>query len=305
MKGAESMLAINGDNAEGRVFRPPSEAKSLILRVTVGCAHNACTFCGMYRDVAFRTRPLTEIKRLIDLAARHYSEQRRIFLADGDALVLKTDKLLEIMRMLQEAFPKLSRITCYGGPRDILRKTPEELAALKRAGLQIIYMGIESGDDDVLDRVAKGASAEEMIAAGRRVIAAGMKLSAMVILGLGGKELTKRHALNTARVINAINPTMLSALTLMLHEGTLLRQAADRGEFIPLSTYEFMAELKLMVSKINVSSPCIFRSNHASNFLPLAGTFPKDKDRLLANIDAAAEYFKNRINPAYNNIESY
>lgn len=289
------------DTAEGMVFRPPSEANSLILRVTIGCSHNACTFCGMYRDVAFRARPQEEVAALITKAARLYPDQRRIFLADGNALVLKTDRLLEIMNMLHAAFPKLSRITCYGGPQDIIRKSPEELAALKKAGLQIIYLGIESGDDAVLADVCKGATAEEMIAAGRKVLDAGIKLSAMVILGLGGKAHTTEHALNTARVVSAINPTMLSALTVMLHDGTPLRQAADSGKFLPLSPYELMQELKLMVENIHVTTPCIFRSNHVSNFLPLAGTLPQDKTALLEDIDQVLEHFKHRTKPTYNN----
>ena len=289
------------DNAEGMVFRPPSEARSLILRVTIGCAHNECTFCGMYRDVKFRVRPMTEIAALISQAARYYPDARRVFLADGDALVLKNDKLLEIMKMVTDAFPKLQRITCYGGPKDILRKTPEELEALKKAGLQIIYLGIESGDDEVLADCRKGATAEEMIAAGQRVVASGIKLSTMVILGLGGREKSMQHALNSAKVVSAINPTMLSALTLMLQEGTPLRAAADRGEFHPLSPFELLQELRLMLENINVTSPCIFRSNHVSNFLPLAGTLPQDKEQLLIDTDTVLARFKNKTTPTYNN----
>jgi len=293
------------DNAEGMVFRPPSEAKSLILRVTIGCSHNACAFCSMYRDVKFRTRPTEEITALISQAARHYPTLRRVFLADGNALVLKTDKLLDIMRQLHEAFPKLSRITCYGGPQDILRKTPEELVALKNAGLQIIYLGIESGDDEVLETICKGATGADMIAAGQRVMASGIKLSAMVLLGLGGKERTTQHALNTAKAVSAINPTMLSALTLMLHEGTPLRKAADNGDFLPLSPYELLLELKLMMENIDVANHCIFRSNHVSNFLPLAGTLPQDKQQLLSDIDQVLEHFKNKTTPTYNNTGAF
>lgn len=288
------------DNAEGMVFRPPSEANSFILRVTIGCSHNSCTFCGMYRDVRFRARPREEVMALIHKAARYWPDTRRIFLADGNALVLATDRLLEIMRTLRSAFPKLTRITCYGGPQDILRKTPAELAALKEAGLQIIYLGIESGDDAVLAAIRKGATAAEMTAAGRRVMDAGIKLSTMVILGLGGRAGSREHALGTARVVSAVSPTMLSALTLMLHEGTPLREAADRGDFKPLSPYELLQELKLMLENIEVSRPCIFRSNHVSNFLPLAGTLPHDKRQLLADTDEVLEAFKEQTAPTYN-----
>ncbi len=288
------------DNAEGMVFRPPSEANSFILRVTIGCAHNRCTFCGMYQDVAFRMRSYPEITRQIDYAARVSPQLRRVFLADGNALCLQTDLLLRIMADLKQAFPKLSRVTCYGGPNDILRKSPAELEALKAAGLQMIYLGIESGDDEVLASVCKGVNAASMVEAGQKVISAGIKLSAMVILGLGGKERSTQHAIHSAEVVNAINPTMLSALTLMLHEGTPLRAAADRGYFQPLSPYEFVLELKEFVSRLDVSQPCIFRSNHSSNMLPLAGTLPGNKPELLAQIDYALRVLRAETTPTYN-----
>jgi radical SAM superfamily enzyme YgiQ (UPF0313 family) len=294
------------DNVEGVVFRPPSEAKSLILRITVGCSHNACTFCGMYKGVQFRVRSQDEVMALIHKAARYYPDTRRVFLADGNALALSNEKLLPVMQKLHEAFPKLARITCYGGPKDILNKSVEELTALKTAGLQIIYLGIESGDDETLSYVNKGATSDQMIAAGQKVIAAGIKLSAMLILGLGGKKWTEQHALNSARVVNAINPTMLSALTLMLHSGTPLRKAADRGEFQPLSAYELIKELEMMLKAIDVSNPCIFRSNHASNLLPLAGTLPKDKEALLDDVRELAEYLKDKSNkPLYNDTGDF
>ncbi len=288
------------DNAEGMVFRPPSEANSLILRVTIGCSHNACAFCAMYRDVQFRARPPEEVAALIARAARYWPDARRIFLADGNALVLATDRLLSILAQLKAAFPKLARVTCYGGPADILRKTTDELAALKAAGLQIIYLGVESGDDQTLAAVCKGATADEMITAGRRVLDAGLKLSVMVILGLGGEARSHEHALGTARVVSAISPTMLSALTTMLHQGTPLRAAADRGDFRPLSPYALLQELKLMMEHIDVAGPTIFRSNHVSNFLPLAGTLPGDKAQLLADIDEVITVFKDKTTPTYN-----
>lgn len=288
------------DNAEGMVFRPPSEANSFILRVTIGCAHNRCTFCGMYKDVAFRTRTYAEIKQQIDYAAQFSPSLRRVFLADGNALCLNTDILLQIMADLRQAFPKLSRTTCYGGPKDILRKSQEELVALKEAGLQMIYLGIESGDDQVLATVCKGSDAIGMIEAGKKVMAAEIKLSAMVILGLGGKERSLQHAINTASVVNAINPTMLSALTLMLHPGTPLREAADKGHFLPLSPYELVVELNELVSRLDLARPCIFRANHASNMLPLAGTLPADKQDLLSNIAYALQALKGKTKPTYN-----
>ena len=295
------------DNAEGMVFRPPSEANSLILRVTIGCAHNRCTFCSMYRDVQFRARPQEEVFALIEQAALYYPETRRVFLADGDALVLSSDRLLAILEKLKRSFPKLSRVTCYGGPKDICRKTPGELKALHNAGLAIIYLGIESGDDQILANIDKGATAEEMITAGRRVIDSGIKLSAMLILGLGGKTLTHQHAVNSAKVISAVNPTMLSCLTLMLHSGTPLRAAADRGEFLPLNPYEIMLELEEFLEQTELTAPCIFRSNHASNLLPLAGTLPKDKSALLNDVRSLADYLKERCRqePFYNDTGDF
>lgn len=293
------------DNGEGMVFRPPSEANSFILRVTSGCAHNRCTFCGMYRDTPFRLRSSDEITNQIKRAAHAAPQLRRVFLADGNALCLGADRLLSIMNQLHQAFPKLSRITCYGGPGDILRKSQSELIALKAAGLQMVYLGIESGDDDVLAAVCKGVDAAGMTEAGQRVLEAGIKLSAMVILGLGGKKRSVQHAVNTAAVANAINPTMLSVLTLMLHEGTPLRQAADRGEFQPLSPYELTVELKELVSRLTLTKPCIFRANHASNLLPLAGTLPADKPALLSSIDFALQTLKKETIPTYNDRDNF
>ena len=254
----------------------------------------------MYRGVNFRARPLSEIEPIIRQTARHYPHLRRVFLADGDALVLSTDRLLAIIELLKAYFPKLSRISCYGGPLDILRKTPTDLQLLKQAGLQLVYLGIESGDDEVLNRVQKGVTSEQMIEAGQKIIAAGMKLSAMLVLGLGGRELSRQHALNSARVASAINPTMLSALTLMLHRGTPLRNEAEQGTFQPLSPYEFVLELKELVSNLNMQSPCIFRSNHVSNMLPLAGTLPGDKNSLLLQAEEALQLLKNQTRPTFN-----
>ena len=288
------------DNAEGMVFRPPSEANSFILRVTIGCSHNQCTFCSMYSDVQFRTRPIEEIEMIIKRTARAYPDVRRVFLADGNALVLSNDRLLPVMHLLRQYFPKLARITCYGGPLDILRKTPEDLAALREAGMQIIYLGIESGDDTVLSLAGKGVTGDQMITAGRKILDSGLKLSAMLILGLGGKELSAAHARASARVASAINPTMLSALTLMLHPDTPMRDKADRGEFTPLSPFGFVQELKQLVEGLDMKKPCIFRSNHVSNMLPLSGTLPDDKAALLKKAEDALQLLKNQTNPTYN-----
>jgi radical SAM superfamily enzyme YgiQ (UPF0313 family) len=293
------------DQAEGMVFRPPSEARSLILRVTIGCSHNSCTFCSMYRDVTFRARSMEEIHSLIQSAAATYPTMRRVFLADGNALVLSTEKLLIIMEWLHQSFPSLTRITCYGGPRDILRKSPAELAQLKTAGLKIIYLGLESGDDEVLTLLNKGVTAAEMTEAGQKVVHSGIKLSLMVILGAGGLSLTEQHALNTAKVVSAIEPTMLSALTLMLHENTPLRKLAEQGQFTPLNASQLMTELSSFLAHVEVTKPCIFRSNHISNLLPLAGNLPNDKEKLLASAYERIEQFKNKQMLRYNAIEHF
>ncbi len=294
------------DNAEGPVFRPPSEAYSFILRVTVGCSHNACTYCNMYRSVKFRTRPMDEILAQIHAAKPYASHIRRIFLADGNALVLATDKLLAILNCLSQTFPRLQRVSCYAGPRDMLNKTPTELAALRDAGLKLVYYGLESGDEDVLRKVNKGVTAAEAIEAGKRIVAAGIKLSVMVIAGLGGKEHSLQHAANTAQAVNAIRPQMLSALTLMLYRGSELLAQFERGQFVPLPPAEIMGELYGLISGIELppDSHCLFRSNHISNHIALAATLPKDKDRLLADIKAAQAQLTNITDwDPYNNVE--
>ena len=279
------------DNYDTPVFRPPSEARSFILRVTRGCAHNKCTYCNMYRGVPFQILTDDEISRQIALAA-HYGKDRvrRVFLADGDAMVLPTSKLLKILQALKATFPKLQRVSSYAAPKDILRKSEDELRQLNEAGLQLLYYGMETGDDITLKKVNKGVNAEEAIEAGRRVTASGMKLSVMVILGLAGKEGSQRHALETAKAINIIKPNMLSALCLMLYRGSELLEEFERGEFNPPSPKELMDELALMMANVDLpeNHHCLFRSNHVSNYTPLAATLPQDKDRLLSEIAASA-----------------
>lgn len=295
------------DSYDTPVFRPPSEARSFILRVTRGCAHNKCTYCNMYRGVPFQILKDEEISRQIAYAV-HYGKDsvRRVFLADGDALVLPTEKLLKILQALKDNFPRLQRVASYAAPKDILRKSEEELRQLKEAGLQLLYYGMETGDDLTLKAVNKGVNAEEAIEAGRRVTASGMKLSLMVILGLAGKEGSERHALATAKAINIIQPTMLSALCLMLYRGSELLDQFENGEFNPLSPQGLMQELHLMMQHIDLPQDkhCLFRSNHVSNYVQLAGTLPKDKERLLLEIAYSAEQLgKLKSWDVYNNTE--
>jgi radical SAM superfamily enzyme YgiQ (UPF0313 family) len=293
------MAGLFFDDWDTPVFRPPSEAESFILRVTRGCAHNSCTYCNMYRGVKFEKLTDNEIMRQIAMA---YSVGRdgvrRVFLADGDALVLPTEKLLKILETLHKYFPNLERVSSYAAPGDILRKSVSELTALREAGLQMLYYGMESGDSETLKDIRKGVNGEQSIEAGQRVRAAGMQLSIMIILGIAGKEGSRRHALATAHAINEIKPTHLSALSLMLYRGSELKAQFERGEFHPLPPYGLMEELKLIVENLELpeTEHMIFRSNHVSNYIRLAATLPKDKALLLDDIEESIRYLKQQKN---------
>jgi radical SAM superfamily enzyme YgiQ (UPF0313 family) len=269
---------------EGKIYRPPSEAKSIILQITVGCRHNACTFCTMYKDKSFRIKSRAEINDIIATAAADDSDAERIFLADGDAIVVDTLLLIEILDQLYEKFPRLKRVGIYGGPKDILAKSPEELAELKAHGLTMVYLGVESGNEEILASVCKGVTAEQMIAAGQRVKASGLMLSCTVIIGLGGKALSSKHALDTARVISSIDPQFLGALTLMVEPSAPLTKAIQRGTFQLLTPLESLTEIRSLLEQLQVTD-CVFRSNHASNYLPLRATLPKDREILLKTLD--------------------
>lgn len=273
---------------EGTVYRPPSEAGSLIIQLTIGCARNTCTFCAMYKDKNFRIRPLEEVVEDLYMAREYYSriKVKRVFLADGDALIVKTKDLLYILEKVKEIFPECERISMYGAPKDILGKTPEELKTLKKAGLDMIYMGIESGDDEVLTFVKKGATQAEMIEAGKKIKDAGMILSVTLISGLGGRRFLKEHAVNSAKVISAIKPEYVGFLTLLVEEGTPMYDQLKNGEIELLKPQEVLEEMKLFISNVD-SEGTVFRANHASNYIPLGGTFNRDKEALLAQIAEA------------------
>lgn len=275
-------------NYEGILYRPPSEARSLILQITVGCRHNACTFCTMYKDKTFRIKSRSEIKAMITEGLVQNPRAERVFLADGDALAVDTSLLLEILDQLYASFPNLQRVGIYGGPKDILAKTPEELASLKAHGLTIVYLGVESGNSEVLNFVRKGVDPEQMINAGRKLKASGLIVSCTVIIGLGGKALTQAHARDTALVISEIDPQYLGALTLMVEPETPLYEVIQRGEFQLLDPWESLTELRSMLEKLDVSH-CIFRSNHASNYLPLRAALPEDRTSILKTLDTVLE----------------
>lgn len=293
------MYGMFFDDYDTPVFRPPSEAESFILRVTRGCAHNSCTYCNMYRGVKFEKLSDDQIMRQIAMAYSTDAEGvRRVFLADGDALVLPTERLLNILAVLKKYFPNLERVSSYAAPRDILAKSVEELTELRRAGLALLYYGMESGDAQTLKDIRKGVNDKQSIEAGKRVIAAGMKLSIMIILGIAGKEGSTRHALATAHAINEIKPTMLSALSLMLYRGSELKEQFERGEFHPLTPAQLMEELKVIMEHVDLpeSEHMIFRSNHVSNYIRLAATLPRDKEQLLKDIDKSIFHLKQMKN---------
>lgn len=271
---------------EGSVYRPPSEAKSYILQVTLGCSHNQCTFCSMYKDKTFRVRSIDEIFEDLKLARDYYSKIERIFLADGDALVLKTETLIKILKEIKRLFPECKRIGIYANPGDLLRKSVLDLLKLKNLGLGIIYLGIESGSDLVLKKVKKGFTKEEIIKSGKKAKEAGIPLSVTLISGLGGKIHWEKHALESAEVVNSINPEYVSLLTLLLEDDTELYNTYKKGDFEILSPEEIAVETKLFLENTALKN-CIFRSNHASNYIPLKGTLSQDKEKLIKEIDDA------------------
>ena len=281
---------------EGTVYRPPSEAGSLIIQLTIGCARNTCTFCNMYKDKKFRVRPLEEVTEDLEMARKYYNriKIRRIFLADGDALIVKTKDLLYILDKCHEYFPEVERISVYGAPKDILGKTPEELRILKEAGLDMVYMGLESGSDDVLKAVKKGVTSDEMIEAGQKVRAAGMILSMTIISGLGGKKLWKEHALGSARVITAIKPEYVGFLTLMVEPGTEMYDDLAEGRIELLDPHEVLDETELFIHEVDAEGT-MFRSNHASNYIALGGTLNRDKEKILGQIEMSRQ--KNKFRP--------
>jgi len=278
---------------EGSIYRPPSEARSLIVQVAVGCAHNKCTFCSMYKDKSFRIKSWEEIKEDLDEARETYRYIKRIFLADGDALVLPAKKLIQILDYIKEIFPECERVGIYAAPKDILLKSEEDLKALKENGLGIVYIGIESGDDQILKDIEKGVSSSEIISSGQKLKAAQIPISITLISGIGGKEKTKEHAMESARVVNRINPEYVSFLTLMLEEGTPLYEDWQNDKFSLLSPKEALEEIRLFIENTDLKGS-IFRANHASNYISLGGILNEEKDELLKNIDEALseDFFK-------------
>ena len=287
---------------EGTVYRPPSEADSLILQATIGCSYNECTFCGMYRDKRFRVRKIDELKDEIVWARKTLGPRvAKVFLADGDALVAKPAYLHSILDELRAAFPGLRRVSCYSSPQSLQIRTVDEMSKLREAGLTQYYLGIESGHDEVLARLKKGVDATEMVRVAGKATEAGVKLSTMILLGAGGRRLSTEHARESARVVNAIQPRFVSTLVMTPVEGTPLWDEAERGEVDELmvggrtepfrerfrpTPEETARELREFVAGLELRGS-VFRSNHASNWLAVGGSLPKDKAAILAALDEA------------------
>jgi len=271
---------------EGNIIRPPSEAFSIILQVTVGCSHNKCTFCGTYKGERFRIKPKSIVFEDIDFAARYCKEQHKVFLTDGDALIMPQEQLLEILKRIRERLPWVRRVGLYGNAKSIKIKTLEELKTLKEKGLGIVYMGLESGDDVTLKKVRKGVSSRTMIEMGKKVKEAGIKLSITVLLGLAGRERSLVHAEETGRALSAIDPDYVGALSLIILPDTPLGRDYEEGRFTLITPTEMLAELKTMIAHTNLSSG-LFHANHASNYLPIKARLPRDKEAVISLIDMA------------------
>jgi radical SAM superfamily enzyme YgiQ (UPF0313 family) len=279
------------------IIRPPSEAESFLLQVTTGCSACGCTFCGAYSKKPFKVKDLQEVFSDIEEESRRYPGTRRAFLMDGDALAVSNDKLVPVLQKLNSSFPALSRISSYANGCNITRRTDAELKELYRHKLTLIYMGLESGSQKVLDSCRKVSSAEEMIEAVRRADACSIKSSVIVLLGLGGRERSDEHVRGTIQALNRMQPRYLSFLSVMLIPGTPLHRDAKEGRFTPLDPIHLLQEMRDIISGLELSKT-IFRSNHASNHLPLEGRFPNDKQKLVDVLDAAVRG-KIRLKPEF------
>lgn len=271
----------------GDVYRPPSEAYSLIVQATIGCTHNKCSFCKMFKEKRFQTRPTEDIIADFAWARKRYRAVPRIFLADANALCLKTDKLMPILIYIEDTFPECERVTIYGRASDILRKTEEELKMLREHGLTMVYIGAESGSDKVLEMCQKGETRQQLIDAVKLIEKVGIKASVTFISGLAGKDGWEDHAIQTGSMITEMNASYVSLLTLLVDPQAPMYDDIQSGSLKLLTPEEVLAETHLMLENANPEKPCIFRSNHASNYLSLKGDLPQDRDRFLAQIENA------------------
>ncbi len=285
---------------EGSIWRPPSEARSLILQATVGCSHNACIFCVSYKSKNYRVRGASGIQTDLDsLSVHHKARIRRVFLADGNALAMSTSELIDSLKVLYKELPGLQRVGVYGYAKDVREKTVDDLKKLNEAGLGIVYLGLETGADELLRWARKGVDSAENIIACNKIRESGIPLSLTIILGLGGIEKSEKHAKSTAKVLNAIDPEYVGALTLMTPPGTKIHEMVNEREFIPMGPMAILKELKLLVENLELSN-CVFRTNHASNYLSISGTLNSEKGIILELLN---ETIKNedtsKLRPGY------
>jgi len=281
------------------LYRPPSEANSVIFQVTLGCSFNKCSFCNMYRTKEYSERPWEEIKSEIDVVSKSFPQTERIFLADGDAINLHTEKLIQILDYIKEKFPNLQRISCYAMPKNLLQKSPEELTQLNNRGLDMLYIGIETGNDILLKKITKGATSKSIIDACDRAKRSGFIISCMIILGIGGKKYSVDHIMETARVVSAVSPNFLAALTLIIEDGVYDEFMKKFDEpFETLDDSLILNELEMLLNDINPVSPMVFRANHASNVYSIGGNLPEDKEKMITlvrNLRAHPELLKPKV----------
>ena len=282
---------------EGNIIRPPSEANSIILQVTVGCSHNKCTFCGAYKGTLFRIKDAATIDEDLEFGARYCTRQKRIFLADGDVLIMPMERICEILSKIRKKLPWVNRVNLYGNAKSILRKTAADLKKLKKLGLDRVYMGLESGHNPTLTRINKGASVEQMVQAAGLVKDANLFLSVTVLLGIAGVENSQVHAIDTGKALTAMAPNQIAALTLMILENTPLYQEEENGIFQVPGKEILLAELKTMVQNIDLDR-VQFQANHASNYLPISCRLARDREKILERIDNALAG-RERLTPEY------
>jgi radical SAM superfamily enzyme YgiQ (UPF0313 family) len=284
----EQIMESEGMHYEGNCIRPPSEAQSILLQVTLGCSHNKCSFCGTYKDKRFTIKDNDTILADILFASRYMKRQDRLFLMDGDALIIPQKRLLWILSRIREHIPWVRRVGTYANTKSIKMKSPEDLAELRDRGLGIVYLGVESGDEEILEEINKGTSSRNLIAMGRKVREAGIKLSVTVLLGIAGTDRSLRHARATGDLLSAMDPNYIGALTVMLVPGTPLHERYLDGTFRPLGERETLMELREMIAHTNLTRGLFF-SNHASNYLPVRARLPKGKEETLDFIDRALD----------------
>lgn len=274
---------------EGSIYRPPSEAYSLLIQVTIGCSHNTCTFCTMFKDKKFRVRPIEEVIEDLEMARRAYPVVEKIFLCDGDALCLSNEKLMRILTRISELFPECKRVSVYGTATDINRKSESELKELLDAGMEMIYMGAESGSQNVLDKIHKDVTVREQIDAVKKAENVGIKMSVTFISGLAGLEGWEDHAISTGKMITEMNASYASLLTLMLDPAAPIMKEINSGEMTLLTPEQVVGETYLLLENAMPRKSCVFRSNHASNYISLRGNLPEDRQRMLAQLKVAME----------------